>query len=232
MEYKVFSTELAGRPLTIEFGKYAQQANGSAFVRYGDTVVMVNATMSEKAREGVDFFPLSVDFEEKQYSVGKIPGGFIKREGRPTEKATLTCRLIDRPLRPLFPKGMRNDVQVVATCLSVDKDIPPEVPAMIGSSAALSVSDIPQAAPPARWWSAAWTASWSSARRRPAQKGTLHLTVSAPRRRAHGRGGRVLMLRAILFGHGEIKLVAFIECPGEGRAHPAPATPCSWTGPS
>ena len=147
MEYKVFSTELAGRPLTIEFGKYAQQANGSAFVRYGDTVVMVNATMSEKPREGVDFFPLSVDFEEKQYSVGKIPGGFIKREGRPTEKATLTCRLIDRPLRPLFPKGMRNDVQVVATCLSVDKDIPPEVPAMIGSSAALSVSDIPWGGP-------------------------------------------------------------------------------------
>ena len=118
MDYRVFTTELAGRPLSIEFGKYAQQAAGSAFVRYGDTVVMVNVTMSAQPREGVDFFPLAVDFEEKQYSVGKIPGGFIKREGRPTEKATLTCRLIDRPLRPLFPKGMRNDVQVVATCLS------------------------------------------------------------------------------------------------------------------
>ncbi len=98
------------------------------FVRYGDTVVLVNVTGADTPREGVDFFPLAVDFEEKQYSVGKIPGGFIKREGRPTEKATLTCRLIDRPLRPLFPKGMRNDVQVVATCLSIDTDIPPEVP--------------------------------------------------------------------------------------------------------
>ena len=136
MDHKVFSTELAGRQLSVEFGKYCQQAAGSAFVRYGDTVVMVNATMSDAPREGVDFFPLAVDFEEKQYSVGKIPGGFIKREGRPTEKATLTCRLIDRPLRPLFPKGMRNDVQVVATVLSVEKDVPPEVPAMIGSSAA------------------------------------------------------------------------------------------------
>ena len=143
MESKVFTMELAGRELGIEFGKYAQQAGGSAFVRYGDTVVIVNATMSGSVREGVDFFPLTVDFEEKQYSVGKIPGGFIKREGRPTEKATLTCRLMDRPLRPLFPKGMRNDVQVVATVLSVDKDIPPEIPAMIGSSAALSVSNIP-----------------------------------------------------------------------------------------
>lgn len=147
MDYKAFSTELAGRQLTIEFGKYCQQAAGSAFVRYGDTVVMVNATMSDAPREGVDFFPLAVDFEEKQYSVGKIPGGFIKREGRPTEKATLTCRLIDRPLRPLFPKGMRNDVQVVATVLSVEKDVPPEVPAMIGSSAALAVSNIPWGGP-------------------------------------------------------------------------------------
>ena len=103
--------------------------------------------MSDAPREGVDFFPLAVDFEEKQYSVGKIPGGFIKREGRPTEKATLTCRLIDRPLRPLFPKGMRNDVQVVATVLSVEKDVPPEVPAMIGSSAALAVSNIPWGGP-------------------------------------------------------------------------------------
>ena len=143
MDYRVFTTELAGRPLSIEFGKYAQQAAGSAFVRYGDTVVMVNVTMSAQPREGVDFFPLAVDFEEKQYSVGKIPGGFIKREGRPTEKATLTCRLIDRPLRPLFNKGMRNDVQVVVTILSVEQDVPPEIPAMIGSSIALAVSDIP-----------------------------------------------------------------------------------------
>ena len=107
---KTYTTELAGRPLVMEFGKYCGQANGSVIVRLGDTVVMVNATASDTPREGQDFFPLSVDFEEKMYSVGKIPGGFIKREGRPSEKATLTCRLIDRPLRPLFPKGMRNDV--------------------------------------------------------------------------------------------------------------------------
>ena len=115
MNYKSYTMDLAGKPLTLEFGKYCEQAAGSVWVHLGDTVVMVNATMSPEPRPGVDFFPLAVDVEEKQYSVGKIPGGFIKREGRPTEKATLTCRLIDRPLRPLFPKGMRNDVQVVAT---------------------------------------------------------------------------------------------------------------------
>ena len=219
MDYKVFSTELAGRPLSIEFGKYAQQANGSAFVRYGDTVVMVNATMSEKAREGVDFFPLSVDFEEKQYSVGKIPGGFIKREGRPTEKATLTCRLIDRPLRPLFPKGMRNDVQVVATCLSVDKDIPPEIPAMIGSSAALSVSDIPWGGPTGTVVVGCIDGEFViNPNEEQRQKSSMHLTVS-------GTADAVLMveaganevseetmLSAILYGHEEIKkIVAFIE---------------------
>ena len=147
MEAKKYSMEFAGRPLVIEFGRYAQQAGGSALVRYGDTVVLVNATASDTPREGVDFFPLTVDFEEKQYAVGKIPGGFIKREGRPTEKATLTCRLIDRPLRPLFDKGMRNDVQVVAQTLSVDPNNPPEFPAMIGSSIALAVSDIPWGGP-------------------------------------------------------------------------------------
>ena len=219
MDYKVFTTQLAGRQLSIEFGKYAQQANGSAFVRYGDTVVMVNATMSEKAREGVDFFPLSVDFEEKQYSVGKIPGGFIKREGRPTEKATLTCRLIDRPLRPLFPKGMRNDVQVVATCLSVDKDIPPEVPAMIGSSAALSVSDIPWGGPTGTVVVGCVDGELvlcPNAEQR--EKSTLHLTVSGTKdavlmvEAGAKEVPEDLMLSAILFGHEEIKkLVAFIE---------------------
>lgn len=219
MDYRVFSTELAGRPLSIEFGKYAQQANGSAFVRYGDTVVMVNVTMSEKPREGVDFFPLSVDFEEKQYSVGKIPGGFIKREGRPTEKATLTCRLIDRPLRPLFPKGMRNDVQVVATCLSVDKDIPPEIPAMIGSSAALSVSDIP-------WGGPTGTVVVGcvddkliiNPNEEQRKHSVLHLTVSGTKdavlmvEAGAKEVPEELMLRAILFGHEEIKkIVAFIE---------------------
>ena len=143
MESKKVTMDLAGRELTLEFGKYCEQAAGIVWVHLGDTVVMVNATMSPTPRPGVDFFPLAVDVEEKQYSVGKIPGGFIKREGRPTEKATLTCRLIDRPLRPLFNKGMRNDVQVVVTILSVEQDVPPEIPAMIGSSIALAVSDIP-----------------------------------------------------------------------------------------
>ena len=143
MESRKYTMDLAGKPLTLEFGKYCEQANGSVWVHMGDTVVMVNATMAPAPRAGVDFFPLAVDVEEKQYSVGKIPGGFIKREGRPTEKATLTCRLIDRPLRPLFNKGMRNDVQVVVTVLSVEQDVPPEIPAMIGSSIALAVSDIP-----------------------------------------------------------------------------------------
>ena len=143
MDYKAFSTELAGRQLTIEFGKYCQQAAGSAFVRYGDTVVMVNATMSDAPREGVDFFPLAVDFEEKQYSVGKIPGGFIKREGKPPESATLFARLIDRPIRPLFPKTYRHDVHVVAYDMCVDPDNAPEVAAMIGASVSLAMSQLP-----------------------------------------------------------------------------------------
>lgn len=135
--------QLAGRQLTIETGKLAKQAHGSALVKYGDTYVLVNATVSKQPREGIDFFPLLVDYEERLYSVGKIPGGFIKREGRPSEKAILAARLIDRPLRPLFPKDLRNDVQVVATVLSVDHDNSPEVAAMIGASAALSISKIP-----------------------------------------------------------------------------------------
>ncbi len=147
MEHKIYSRQLGAATLSLDFGKYAQQAGGSVLVRYGDTAVLVCATMSDSPREGIDFFPLSCDFEEKLYSVGKIPGGFIKREGRPTEKATLTSRLIDRPLRPLFPKGMRNDVQVVSTVLSVDTNLPPEIPAMIGSSIALCVSKIPFGGP-------------------------------------------------------------------------------------
>jgi polyribonucleotide nucleotidyltransferase len=135
--------ELAGRNLTIETGKLAQLANGSALVRYGDTVVLSTATASASPREGIDFFPLSVDYEEKLYSVGKIPGGFIKREGKPSEKAILTSRVIDRPIRPLFPKDLRNDVAVINTVLSVDQDNSPEIAAMIGSSVAISISDIP-----------------------------------------------------------------------------------------
>ena len=132
--FKSYSMELGGRTLTLEFGKYAEQAAGSTFVRYGDTAVLVNATVSETPRPGIDFFPLSVDYEEKLYSVGHIPGSWNRREGRPGEKAILTSRLIDRPMRPLFPKGMRNDVSVVATVMSVDFDCSPETPAMIGAS--------------------------------------------------------------------------------------------------
>ncbi len=147
--FKTYSTELAGRNLTIETGKVAGLANGSVWVRYGETVVMVNVTAAKEPKEGIDFFPLSVDYEEKLYSVGKIPGGFTKREGKPAEKAILTSRAIDRPLRPLFPKDFRNDVCVVATVLSVDQDNSPEVCAMIGASAALSISDIPFGGPTA-----------------------------------------------------------------------------------
>ena len=144
---KIFKATIGGREVTVETGKYAEQANGSCFVRCGDTVVMVNVTMSETPRPGMDFFPLSVDYEEKMYAMGKIPGGFKKREGRASDKAILTSRLIDRPLRPLFPKGIFNDVCVIATALSVDTNIPPEVYAMLGSSIALSISDIPFAGP-------------------------------------------------------------------------------------
>jgi polyribonucleotide nucleotidyltransferase len=140
---KNFELELAGRKLIVETGDLAQLSNGSALLRYGDTVVISAATGSRTPREGIDFFPLSVDYEEKLYSVGKIPGGFIKREGRPSERAVLTSRVIDRPIRPLFPKDLRNDVAVVNTVLSVDQDNSPEIVAMIGSSIALSISDIP-----------------------------------------------------------------------------------------
>ena len=141
--YKTFSCEIAGRPLVVETGKIAQLANGSALVRYGDTTILATATASAKPRDGIDFLPLSVDFEERLYSVGKIPGSFLKREGRPTEKAILTSRVIDRPVRPLFPKDLRNDVCLSLTVMSVDPDCSPEITAMIGASIALSISDIP-----------------------------------------------------------------------------------------
>lgn len=142
-QLKTFKTEIGGREVTVEVGKYAQLSNGSCIIKCGDTVVMTNVTMAAEPRPGMDFFPLGVDFEEKMYAVGKIPGGFKKREGRASDKAILTSRLIDRPIRPLFPKGLFNDVAVVATALSVDTNIPPEVWGMLGSSIALSISDIP-----------------------------------------------------------------------------------------
>ncbi|HIU33882.1 MAG TPA: polyribonucleotide nucleotidyltransferase [Candidatus Pullichristensenella excrementigallinarum] len=145
--FKSYSMELGGRTLTLEFGKYAEQASGSCFVRYGDTCVLTTATVAKTPRPGIDFFPLSVDFEEKLYSVGHIPGSWNRREGRPAEKAILTSRLIDRPLRPLFPKGMRHDVSVIATVMSVDTNNIPDIPAMIGASASIATSEIPWAGP-------------------------------------------------------------------------------------
>ena len=147
--FKSYETELAGRKLTIETGKIAKQANGSVVVRYGDTVVMTNVTAAKEPKDDVDFFPLSVDYEEKLYAAGRIPGSFNRREGKPADKAVLVSRAIDRPIRPLFPHDFRNDVCVVNTVLSVDLDNSPEVCANIGTSAALSISDIPWGGPTA-----------------------------------------------------------------------------------
>ena len=147
MNYKEFHLTVGSRDVTIETGKYTEQANGSCVVRCGETAVMVTVCMSKTPRDGIDFFPLQVDYEEKMYAVGKIPGSFKRREGRASDKAILTARLIDRPLRPLFPKGLFNDVVVVATALSVEPDVAPEPLAMIGSSVALAISDIPWMGP-------------------------------------------------------------------------------------
>ena len=219
MERKIFSTQIGGREVTVETGAYCGQANGSCIVRCGDTVVMVNATMAKAPRDGIDFFPLGVDFEEKMYSVGKIPGGFKKREGRPSDKAILTSRLIDRPLRPLFPKGFYNDVAVVATCLSVDTDIPPEVYAMIGSSVALTISDIPFAGPTGSvvvgYVDGEYVINPNTAQR---DRSRLHLSLSGTKEAilmVEAGANEVTeeeMIGAILFGHEEIKkIVAFIE---------------------
>ena len=219
MERKIFKTTVGGREMTVETGAYCGQANGSCIVRCGDTVVMVNATMAKEPREGMDYFPLSVDYEEKMYAVGKIPGGFKKREGRASDKAILTARLIDRPIRPLFPKGMYNDVSVVATVLSVDTNIPPEVFGMIGSSVALSISDIPFAGPTGSvvvgLVDGEYVINPDSAQR---AKSKLHLSLSGTRDAIMmvEAGADVVtekeMLGAILFGHEEIKkIVAFID---------------------
>lgn len=219
MEERIFTTEVAGRKLTIETGKYAQQAGGSCIVRCGDTAVLVTATASAKPREGIDFFPLSCEFEEKMYAVGKIPGGFIKREGRPTEEAVLTSRLIDRPLRPLFPKNYRNDVQVIATVLSVDQDIPPAVYAMIGSSVALSISDIPFAGPTAAVVVGMVDGEYIlNPTLEQMEASRLNLTVAGTKDAVMmvEAGAKELsedeMLEAILFAHEEIKRIcAFIS---------------------
>ncbi|EHL16346.1 polyribonucleotide nucleotidyltransferase [Peptoanaerobacter stomatis] len=209
-----FEMELGGRTLSVEIGKIAQMANGSCIIRYADTVILVTATNSDVPRDGIDFFPLSVDFEERLYSAGKIPGGFVKREGRPSEKAILTSRLIDRPIRPLFPKGYRNDVQVVATVLSMDKDANPDTIAMIGSSIALSVSSIPFNGP---------TGSVSigliddqfiiNPNLEQREKSEMYLVVSGTKdaimmvEAGSNEVSEDVMLNAILFAHEEIKKI-------------------------
>ena len=218
-EHKIFTMDLAGRELSVEIGKIAQLASGRAILRYGETMVMVNVSKSAQPRDGVDFFPLSVDYEERLYSVGKIPGGFLKREGKPSEKAILTSRLIDRPIRPLFPKTFRNDVQVVATVLSVDQDCTPDIVSMIGSSVALSISEIPFNGPTGSVCiglvDGALVVNPTAEER---EKSELHLVVSGTKEAVmmvEAGANEVpesLMLEAILKAHEEIKkIVEFIE---------------------
>ena len=218
-EHKVFKMDFAGRELSVEIGKIAELASGSAILQYGETMVMVNVSKSAQPRDGIDFFPLSVDYEEKLYSVGKIPGGFLKREGKPSEKAILTSRLIDRPIRPLFTKGFRNDVQVVATVLSVDQDCTPDIVAMIGSSIALSISDIPFNGPTGSvsvgLVDGAFVINPTAEQR---EKSSLHLVVSGTKdaiMMVEAGAEEIpdeLMLEAILFAHEEIKkVVEFVE---------------------
>ena len=219
MERKIFKTEIGGREVSVEIGAYCGQANGSCLIRCGETVVLTNATMAKTPRDGIDFFPLGVDFEEKMFAVGKIPGGFKKREGRPSDKAILTSRLIDRPIRPLFPKGCLNDVAVVATALSVDKEIPPEVFGMLGSSIALSISDIPFAGPTASvvvgYVDGKYIINPTPAER---EKSKLHLSRAGTKDAIMmvEAGANIIsekeMLDAILFGHEEIKkIITWIE---------------------
>ena len=219
MEHRIYKKDLAGTTITVEVGKLAEQANGSCTVQCGDTIIFVAVTASKKPREGMDFFPLSVDFEEKLYAVGRIPGGFIKREGRQSEKAILTSRLIDRPIRPLFPEGYRNDVVIIATALSIDPEFPPEVFAMIGSSVALSISDIPFSGPTGSvvvgMVDGQFIINPNSEQR---AKGKLNLVVSGTKDAIMmvEAGAQELseaeMLEAIMFGHEHIKeLVAFQE---------------------
>ncbi len=217
--YKTFRYEYAGRPLVVETGKMAGLANGSAMVRYGDTAILCCATASAKPREGIDFLPLSVDFEERLYAVGRIPGGYLRREGRPTENAILTSRVIDRPVRPLFPKDLRNDVCLALTVMSVDRDCSPEITAMIGASIALSISDIP-------WNGPIGGASVGlvdgqiviNPTKAQREKSDLNLTVAASHEKVvmiEAGANEVdddTMLKAILTAHEEIKgICSFID---------------------
>ena len=217
--YREFRTTVGGRELIVETGKYAEQTNGSCVLRCGDTAVMVNVTMAEKPREGMDYFPLGVDFEEKMYSVGAIPGGFKRREGRASDKAILTSRLIDRPIRPLFPKGLFNDVIVVATALSVEPDVQPEPLAMLGSSIAISISDIPFAGPTGSVVVGIVDGKYvinPNAAQRAKSTLTLNLAGTKDAIMMVEAGAKEIsddeMVGAILFGHEEIKrLCAFQE---------------------
>lgn len=218
-DFKTYRTALGGRLLQVEAGKVAQLANGAVTMRYGDTVVNVTATASAEPRADIDFFPLSCDFEEKMYAAGKIPGGFIKREGRPSEKAILSSRLMDRPLRPLFPKGYYNDVQVVATVLSVDPDCTPDIVAMIGSSIALSISDIPFEGPTASVLIGRIDGQFIvNPTLEQREQSEMHLVVSGTKdaimmvEAGANEVPEETMLDGILFAHEEIKqLIEFIE---------------------
>ena len=219
MNYQEFRTQVGSREIVVETGKYTEQANGSCVVRCGETAVMVTVCMSKTPRDGIDFFPLQVDYEEKMYAVGKIPGSFKRREGRASDKAILTARLIDRPLRPLFPKGLFNDVVVVATALSVEPDVSPEPLAMIGSSVALAISDIPWAGPTGSvvvgLVDGEYVINPDAAQR---EKSTIHLNLAGTRdailmiEAGADEVSNDEMVGAIMFGHKEIKKIcAFIE---------------------
>ncbi|MDX8046986.1 polyribonucleotide nucleotidyltransferase [Gracilibacillus sp. S3-1-1] len=217
-EKKVFSTEIAGQPFRVEIGEVAKQANGACMVHYGDTAVLATATASKEPKD-LPFFPLTVNYEERLYAVGKIPGGFIKREGRPSEKAILTSRLIDRPIRPLFPDGFRNEVQVISTVMSVDQNLPSEIAAMIGSSIALSVSDIPFGGPIAGVVVGRVDGEFIiNPTLEQQEKSDIDLTVAGTKdaiNMVEAGANEVpeeIMLEAIMFGHEEIKrLIAFQE---------------------
>ncbi|UOQ85623.1 polyribonucleotide nucleotidyltransferase [Gracilibacillus salinarum] len=217
-EKKVFSTEIAGQPFRVEIGELAKQANGACMVHYGDTAVLATATASKEPKD-LPFFPLTVNYEERLYAVGKIPGGFIKREGRPSEKAVLTSRLIDRPIRPLFPDGFRNEVQVISTVMSVDQNLPTEIAAMIGSSIALSVSDIPFGGPIAGVVVGRVDGQFIiNPTLEEREKSDIDLTVAGTKdaiNMVEAGANEVpeeIMLEAIMFGHEEIKrLIAFQE---------------------
>lgn len=212
MKETTYKTEIGGREVEVKLGKYCGQANGHCIVQCGDTVVMVNATMSKAPRPGMDFFPLSVDYEEKMYSVGKIPGGYKKREGRPSDQAILRSRLIDRPIRPLFPKGFYNDVTIIATPLSVDNDIAPEPLAMLGSSIALSISDIPFEGPTGAVKVGCVDGKFIvNPTVEQMEKSSIDLTVSGTKEAilmveaGAKEVSEELMLDAIMFAHEEIK---------------------------